>query len=56
MFSIELTAEDVASIDTAGASGARRLTVRTFVKRTVVVALVGAAALGICGYYGIDVL
>ena len=52
----ELTDEEVAAIDAAGASGARKLTVRTFVKRTVVVALLGAAALGICGYLGIDIL
>ena len=55
-FKTELTSADIAAIDAAGTSGARRLTVRTFVKRTVVVALVGAAALGICGYFGIDII
>ncbi|THG95193.1 hypothetical protein EW026_g6413 [Hermanssonia centrifuga] len=51
-----LTTEDIASIDAAGAVGAKRLTAKTFVKRAAAVALVGAAALGVCAYLGIDVL
>lgn len=42
-------------IDAAGAIGERRMAARVFVHRAVVIALVGAAALGLCGYLGIDV-
>ncbi len=55
-FPLVLTTEDIASIDAAGAVGAKRLTAKTFVKRAAAVALVGAAALGVCPYLGIDVL
>ena len=52
---VELTADDISTIDTAGAKGAKRIAVRTFIQRAVVVGLVGAAVLGACGYLGIDV-
>ena len=52
----ELTEEDISAIDNAGAFGARRSTVRTFVNRAVGLALVGAAFLGVCSYFGIDIL
>lgn len=52
---IELTADDIATIDAAGAKGAKRLAARTFIKRAVVVGLVGGAVFGICGYLGIDI-
>lgn len=53
---IELTDDDIRDIDIAGAIGARRLTVKTFLRRGVAVALVGAAALGVGAYLGIDIL
>ncbi|THH26771.1 hypothetical protein EUX98_g7417 [Antrodiella citrinella] len=53
---IKLTPEDVSAIDSAGVAGARCMVVRSTLKRLVVVALVGAAVLGTCGYFGIDVL
>ncbi|KAL5483484.1 hypothetical protein ACEPAI_8716 [Sanghuangporus weigelae] len=52
---LELTTQDIADIDAAGAIGQRRMSARVFLQRAVVVALVGAAALGVCGYLGIDV-
>ena len=52
----ELTDDDIASIDKAGSFGARQLTVRTFVTRAIGLALVGAAALGVCSYMGIDLI
>ncbi|OCB90994.1 Aldo/keto reductase [Sanghuangporus baumii] len=52
---LELTTQDIADIDAAGAIGQRRMSARVFVQRAVVVALVGAAALGVCGYLGVEV-
>lgn len=51
----ELTADDIATIDAAGAKGAKRLAARTFIKRAVAVGLIGGAVFGICGYLGIDI-
>ncbi|KAI0360739.1 Aldo/keto reductase [Trametes cingulata] len=53
---LELTTADVAAIDAAGAIGARRQAVRTFVNRVAVVALGAAVAFGMCGYMGIDLI
>ncbi|KAK7691553.1 hypothetical protein QCA50_004952 [Cerrena zonata] len=53
---IELTKEDINNIDNAGAAGARRLTARTVIRRLVVVAALGAVALGTCSYMGINIL
>lgn len=52
----ELSSDDVAALDKAGAKGARLLTAKTYLRRLVVVALSGAFALGVCSYLGIDVL
>jgi hypothetical protein len=52
----ELTSEDVVALDKAGAQGTRQLSAKTFIHRLVVVFLLGAVALGACGYLGIDVL
>ena len=52
----ELSAEDIAAIEAAGAVSARRERVRTFLRRAVGLALVGSLALGACSYLGIDVL
>jgi len=53
---LELTSEDVVALDKAGAQGTRQLSAKTFIHRLVVVFLLGAVALGACGYLGIDVL
>jgi hypothetical protein len=52
----ELTSEDVFALDKAGAQGARQLSTKAFIHRLVVVLLLVAAALGACGYLGIDLL
>ncbi|KAF9244488.1 NADP-dependent oxidoreductase domain-containing protein [Melanogaster broomeanus] len=48
---IELTQEDVAAIDAAGALGAKKVTLR----RLVTGALVGAAVFGACSYFNIRI-
>ena len=53
---IELSDDDIAAIEAAGALGARRNLVRTFLTRAISLALVGSLALGVCSYMGIDVL
>jgi len=53
---LELTEDEINSIDTAGASGQRRLTAKIFIKRAAALALAGAGVLGLCSYFGIDVL
>ncbi|CCM00039.1 uncharacterized protein FIBRA_02065 [Fibroporia radiculosa] len=53
---LELTDEDIASIDAAGSQGERRLTARTFLRRAAIAALVGAGVLGACSYLGIHIL
>jgi len=53
---LELTSDDIEAIDTAGAAGARHLTAKTMLRRAAGLALLGAAALGVCSYLGIDVL
>lgn len=53
---LDLTEDDIRDIDIAGAIGSRRLAMKTFLRRGVVVGLVGATLLGICSYMGIDVL
>ena len=53
---VELTDQDIADIEEAGVVGARRLTVKTFVRRAAALTLFGAAVFGVCSYLGIDVL
>ncbi|KAI0371883.1 Aldo/keto reductase [Pilatotrama ljubarskyi] len=53
---LELTAADVAAIDAAGAMGARRQAVRTFVNRVAVATLAAGVVFGMCGYMGIDLI
>lgn len=52
----DLTDDDITSIDEAGAKSMRQQTVRNFVRRAAVVALVGAVGFGVCGLLGIDIL
>ena len=51
-----MTSSDIAAIDAAGATGARRFNARSFLRKTVAVALVGAAVLGVCGYFRVKIL
>jgi hypothetical protein len=52
----ELTSDDIRDIDLAGAIGVRALTLRAVARRAAGLAVVAAAALGVCAYLGIDVL
>ena len=47
---LDLTEDDIRDIDIAGAIGSRRLAMKTFLRRGVVVGLVGAALLGTSSY------
>jgi diketogulonate reductase-like aldo/keto reductase len=53
---LALTYDDIASIDTAGAIGTKRLRAKTVLRRTACVVLVGFAVLQICSKMGIHIL
>lgn len=53
---LQLTPQDVSALDEAGAQGAKQFKAKTFLRRLVVVSLMGAVALSVCSYLGIDVL
>lgn len=51
-----LTPDDIARIDEAGAKGLKQNHAFAFMRRLALVALAGGAALGVCGYLGIDLV
>jgi diketogulonate reductase-like aldo/keto reductase len=53
---LALTSDDIASIDTAGAIGAKRLTAKTVLRRTACVLLVGVAVLQVWRKVGVHIL
>jgi hypothetical protein len=53
LFAAVLTPDDIARIDEAGA---RQNFSSVFLRRLGLVALAGGAALGVCGYLGIDLI
>ncbi|OAX34137.1 Aldo/keto reductase [Rhizopogon vinicolor AM-OR11-026] len=52
---LELSKEDIAAIDAAGASGEKRITARKGLRKFGVGALVGVVVLVLCGYFGIKI-
>ncbi|KIJ19621.1 aldehyde reductase [Paxillus involutus ATCC 200175] len=52
---IELTQEDIAAIDTAGALGEKRMDAKLTVRKLAAGALVGAAVFGACSYFNIRI-
>ncbi|KAF8066592.1 Aldo/keto reductase [Lyophyllum atratum] len=52
---LKLTSEDIAALDKAGAKGDRQITAKTFLRRSVAVALSGAVVFGFCSYLGLNV-
>jgi hypothetical protein len=53
---IVLTADEIKSIDEAGSQGAKQYTTKVILRRVAVVMFAGAVGLGICSYFGIEVL
>ncbi|KAH7886725.1 NADP-dependent oxidoreductase domain-containing protein [Phlebopus sp. FC_14] len=53
---IVLSQEDIAAIDAAGALGEKRMNARMILRKIAGGALVGAAVLGVCGYFNIRLL
>jgi hypothetical protein len=51
-----LTADEIKSIDEAGSQGAKQYTTKVILRRVAVVMFAGAVGLGICSYFGIEVL
>jgi hypothetical protein len=49
----ELSQEDIAAIDAAGALGEKRITARIGLRKFGIGVLVGVVILGLCSYYGI---
>jgi hypothetical protein len=49
----ELSKEDIAAIDAAGALGEKRITTRIGLRKFGIGVLVGVVVLGLCSYYGI---
>ena len=56
LFTSVLTPDDIAKIDEAGAKVLKQNFASVFLRRLALVALAGGAALGVCGYLGIDVI
>jgi len=53
---LELTADEIESIDEAGSRGEKQYTTRVILRRIAMVMFAGAVGLGICSYFGIEVL
>ena len=51
-----LTADDIKAIDEAGSQGAKQYTVKNVLRRVAMVMFAGAVGLGICSYFGIEVM
>ena len=51
-----LTADEIESIDEAGAQGAKQYTTKALLRKAAMVMFAGAVGLGICSYFGIEVL
>lgn len=51
----ELSKEDIAVIDAAGALGEKRITVRIGLRKFGVGVLVGVVVLGLCSYFGVRI-
>lgn len=51
----ELSKEDIAAIDAAGALGERRIATRIGLRKFGVWVLVGVVILGLCSYFGVRV-
>lgn len=51
----ELSKEDIAAIDAAGALGERRIATRIGLRKFGVGVLVGVVILGLCSYFGVRV-
>lgn len=51
-----LTADEIKSIDEAGSQGAKQYTTKVILRRVAMVMFTGAVGLGICSYFGIEVL
>jgi len=52
----ELTADEIKSIDEAGFQGAKQYTTKVILRRVAMVMFASAVGLGICSYFGIEVL
>ena len=51
-----LTADEIKSIDEAGSQGAKQFTAKVILRRVATVMVAGAVGLGICSYFGIEIL
>jgi hypothetical protein len=51
-----LTPKEIESIDTAGSQGAKQFTAQVFLRRFALVMFAGAVGLGVCSYFGFNVL
>jgi len=51
-----LTADEIKSIDEAGSQGAKQYTAKVILRRIAMVMFAGAVGLGVCSYFGIEVL
>jgi hypothetical protein len=51
----ELSKEDIAVIDAAGALGEKRITARIGLRKFGVGVLVGVVVLGLCSYFGVRI-
>ena len=56
LFTSVLTPDDIVKIDEAGAKGLKQNFASVFLRRLALIALAGGAALGVCGYLGIDLI
>jgi hypothetical protein len=51
-----LTDDEIKSIDEAGTQGAKQYTMKVILRKAAMVMFAGAVGLGICSYFGIEVL
>lgn len=53
---LDLSAEDIAAIDAAGALGEKKVNMKTVLKRVVVGAIACTAVFGACNFFGISMM